>query len=132
MISLVGSSLAVMLAGIPFKGPVGAVRIGRIDGQFIINPTLEQITNGEMNLICAGKKGSINMIECDAKQVSDEVIAQAFLVAQEKIDQMCDFQSDYLTAFSITPREVVFNKPSEELLEFVRNLYTVEIKNEMI
>ena len=45
-----------MMAGIPFKGPVGAVRIGRVDGQFIVNPTLEQITNGEMNLICAGYK----------------------------------------------------------------------------
>lgn len=55
VMSLVGSSLATMMAGVPFDGPVGAVRIGRIDGQFIINPTLEQIADGEMNLICAGK-----------------------------------------------------------------------------
>jgi len=54
--SLIGGSLAVMMAGIPLNGPVGAVRIGRIGGEFIINPTLEQIENGEMNLICAGKK----------------------------------------------------------------------------
>lgn len=54
--SLIGASLAVMMAGLPLDGPVGAVRIGRKDGEFIINPTLEQIETGEMNLICAGKK----------------------------------------------------------------------------
>lgn len=72
------------------------------------------------------------MIECDAKQVPDDVIQQAFILAQEKIDEMCDIQNQYLTQFTITPREVVFNKPSETALSFVRNLYTPEIKNEMI
>lgn len=72
------------------------------------------------------------MIECDAKQVPDDIIQQAFILAQEKIDEMCDIQSAYLTQFTITPREVVFNKPSETALSFVRNLYTPEIKNEMI
>lgn len=132
VMSLIGSSLATMMAWIPLKWPVGAVRIGRIDGEFIINPTLEQIETGEMNLICAGKKWSINMIELDAKQVSDEIIKQAFLLAQTKIDEMCDIQSQYLTSFSVTPREVVYNKPSQALLDYVRNLYSDEIKDGMI
>ncbi len=132
MMSLVGSSLAVMMAGLPMKWPVGAVRIGRKDGQFIINPTLEQIETGEMNLICAGKKWSINMIELDAKQVSDEIVNEAFALAQEKIDEICDFQTDYLTQFDIQTREVAFNKPNDVLLDHVRWLFTDQFKNTMI
>ena len=130
--SLVGSSLAVMMAGLPLDGPVGAVRIGRIDGEFIINPTLEQITNGEMNLICAGKKGSMNMIELDAKQVPDAIVNEAVVLAQAKIDEMCDIQTQYLTQCTVTPRAGVFNKPSEELLTSVRELFTDEVKNDMV
>lgn len=132
VISLIGASLSVMMAGIPFKGPVGAVRVGRVDGQFVINPTLEQIANGDMNLICAGYKGTINMIECDAKQVPDEIVNQAFELAQQKIDEMCDMQSKYLTQFTITPREVAFNKPSESVMNFVKAALSDEIKNNMI
>lgn len=132
VMSLIGSSLAVMLAGIPFQGPIGAVRIGRQDGQFIINPTLEQIEQGEMNLICAGKKGTINMIELDAKQVPDEIVNEAFALAQEQIDYMCDVQMQYLAQFTIETREVTFNKPSLALLEYVRGLFTQEIKSQMI
>lgn len=132
VISLIGSSLATMMAGLPLKWPVGAVRIGRIDGQFIINPTLEQIANGEMNLICAGKKGSINMIELDAKQVSDEIIKEAFILAQTKVDEMCDIQSQYIASFSITPREVVFNKPSQTATDFVKSLFDDETKANLI
>ncbi|MBP7884786.1 hypothetical protein KAZ93_01170 [Patescibacteria group bacterium] len=74
MLTLLGSSLSVLLSGIPFKGPVGAVRIGRQDGAFIINPTLEQLQTSELNLICAGRAGSINMIECDAKQAPEAIV----------------------------------------------------------
>lgn len=132
VMSLVGSSLATMMAGLPLDGPVGAVRIGRKDGQFIINPTLEEIHTGEMNLICAGKQWSINMIELDAKQVSDEIVKEAFILAQTKIDEMCEIQRQYLSAFSITTKAVVYNKPSWVTLDYVRGLLTDEIKNDMI
>ena len=132
VISLIGSSLATMMAGLPLKWPVGAVRIGRIDWQFIINPTLEQIATGEMNLICAGKKWSINMIELDAKQVSDEIIKEAFILAQQKVDEMCDIQTQYLSAFVVTPREVLFNKPSQTAIDFVKSLFNEEIKSNLI
>lgn len=72
------------------------------------------------------------MIELDAKQVSDEIVNEAFALAQAKIDEMCDFQSEYLTQFEVKTREVTFNKPSEVLLDYVRSLFSDEIKNEMI
>lgn len=87
-LSIIGSSLAVMMAGIPFDGPVSAVRIGRKDGQLIINPTIEQIETGELNLIISGKKGSLNMIELDAREVADDILQQAFELAQQQLDMI--------------------------------------------
>lgn len=72
------------------------------------------------------------MIELDAKQIPDEIVNEAFVLAQQKIDEMCDIQSQYLSQFSFTTREVVYNKPSEELLNYVRGLFTDEIRDEMI
>lgn len=79
-----------------------------------------------MNLICAGKYGSINMIELDAKQIPDEVINEAFALAQEKINEMCEIQKQYLAQFTLETREIKYNKPSVELLDYVRTQFTPE------
>ena len=70
--------MAVLAAGVPFAGPVGVARIGRVNGEFILNPTLEQLKAGDLNLIVAGPRGMINMIECDATEVNEEDIKKAF------------------------------------------------------
>ena len=72
------------------------------------------------------------MIELDAKQVPDDIVNEAIALAQTKIDEMCDFQTDYLTKVEVQPQEVMFNKPSQALLEVVRGLFVPEIKNDMI
>lgn len=72
------------------------------------------------------------MIELDAKQVSDTVVKEAFILAQTKIDEICKIQRQYLSSCTVSPKTVMFNKPSSSLIEFVRGLYTDEIKNEMI
>jgi polyribonucleotide nucleotidyltransferase len=73
------------------------------------------------------------MIELDAKQVSDEIIKEAFILAQTKVDEMCDIQSQYLSSLSaITPREVVFNKPSQTATDFVKSLFDDETKANLI
>ena len=60
------------------------------------------------------------MIELDAKQIPDSIVKEAFVLAQTKIDEMCDMQSQYISSFAISPREVVFNKPSQNALDFVK------------
>ena len=72
------------------------------------------------------------MIELDAKQVSDEIVEEGIVLAQDYIDRMCDIQTDYIKDMTITSREVVFNKPSSEVLEYVRGLLRDDIKNDMI
>ena len=90
-----GSSAALMLSPLPFLGPVGAVRIGRLDGQLVVNPTLQQ--NWEetsLDLIVVGTKDALTMIECGADEVPEDVLLQAFELAHENIRRLCEAQED--------------------------------------
>ena len=123
---IIGSSLSILAAGIPFDWPVGAAQIGYLDGQFIINPSLEQLEKSDLNLLVAGKKGSINMIECEGKEFPDELMKEAFTLGQKVIDESCDWQADFIKTLEIKPQEVSFNKPSEKTMEFINSYLTTE------
>ncbi len=124
VMSIVGCSLSILAAGIPFDGPVGAAQIGYIDGQFVINPTKTQLKNSLVNLLVAGKKWSINMIESEANEIPEDLLKQAFVVGQQAIDASCEFQSAFLKLSSIEPKTITYNKPSEELMAYVSNILT--------
>lgn len=126
VLSIIGSSLAVMAGGIPFDGPISAVRIGYMNGEFIVNPTIEQIEKGELNLLVSGKEGFINMIECDAAEVSEELIDKAFALAQDEINKLCKVQVDFLAKCTIAPKEIMYNKPSDALLAYVEGIINTE------
>ena len=128
---IIGSSLSILAAGIPFDGPVGAAQIGYLDGQFIINPSLEQLEKSDLNLLVAGKKGSINMIECEGKEFPDELMKEAFTLGQKVIDESCDWQADFIKTLEIKTQEVSFNKPSEKTMEFINSYLTTEKLNAM-
>jgi polyribonucleotide nucleotidyltransferase len=127
--TIVGSSLSVMAAWLPFDGPVGAVQIWYIDGKYLINPDKAQLNNSVFNLLLAGKKGSINMIECGAKEVPENILKEAFEIWQKEIDKICDIQSEFLNKLLITPQEVVFNKPSEDVIAYISNILTEDKLN---
>ncbi|HPC34719.1 MAG TPA: polyribonucleotide nucleotidyltransferase, partial [Candidatus Absconditabacterales bacterium] len=122
--NIIGSSVSIMVAGIPFDGPVGAVQIGYKDGQFLVNPTREELDAGILNLLLAGKKGSINMIECGANEVPEDVLKQAFVLGQKEIDKSCDIQLEFLNKLNIQKQEVTFNKPGEEVISFISDFMT--------
>ena len=128
---IIGSSLSILAAGIPFDWPVGAAQIGYLDGQFIINPSLEQLEKSDLNLLVAGKKGSINMIECEGKEFPDELMKEAFTLGQKVIDESCDWQADFIKTLEIKTQEVSFNKPSEKTMEFINSYLTTEKLNAM-
>lgn len=123
---IIGSSLSILAAGIPFDGPIGAAQIGYLDGQFIVNPSLEQLEKSDLNLLVAGKKGSINMIECEGKEFPDELMKEAFTLGQKIIDESCDWQSDFIKTLEIKPQEVSFNKPTEKTMELINSYLTAE------
>ena len=121
---IIGSSLSILAAGIPFDGPVGAAQIGYLDGQFIVNPSLEQLEKSDLNLLVAGKKGSINMIECEGKEFPDNLMKEAFTLWQKVIDESCDWQADFIKTLEIKPQEITFNKPTEKTMEHINSYLT--------
>ena len=99
VIAGVGASAALLLAGAPFDGPIAEVRIGRVDGEFIVNPTLEELTSSDINLIVAGKSDAIVMVEGEMDEVSEEDMLEALSVAHESIKILCQGQIDLVADF---------------------------------
>ena len=90
--AMIGASCALSISDIPFAGPIAGVRVGRVDGKFIINPTLEQAAVSEMNVAVAGTKEAILMVEAGAKEVSEQVMLDAILFGHEEIKKLVAFQ----------------------------------------
>ncbi len=90
--AMIGASCALSISDIPFEGPIAGVRVGRVDGKFIINPTLEQAAVSEMNVAVAGTKEAILMVEAGAKEVSEQVVLDAILFGHEEIKKLVAFQ----------------------------------------
>jgi polyribonucleotide nucleotidyltransferase len=90
-----GASAALMISPLPFLGPVGAVRIGRIDGQLVVNPTLREVEDdSSLDLIVVGTKDALTMVEAGADQIPEETILEAFELAQGEIAKLCEAQED--------------------------------------
>jgi len=87
---MIGASAALTISKIPFLGPIGACRLGRVNGEFVVNPTHEQIEASDLNLLLGGRKEAMNMIEVGAKELSEEVVADAVAVAQKTVVQVCE------------------------------------------
>ena len=90
VLAMIGASAALHLSKIPFMGPLGACRLSRIDGKFVINPLHSEREDSEFNLILAGRKEAINMIEVDAKQTPEDVVADGIAVAHKTVGAICD------------------------------------------
>jgi len=90
ILAMIGASAALTISKIPFLGPTGACRLGRINGEFIINPTHKQLEESDLNLLLGGHKQALNMIEVDAKELSEDVVAEAVKTAQTAVVEVCD------------------------------------------
>ncbi len=86
--SIVGASAALSISKIPFLGPLGACRVGRVDGEFVVNPTHKQLESSDLNMLVGGKKEAINMIEVGARELPENVIAEGIQKAHEAIQQI--------------------------------------------
>ncbi len=114
------ASVALMLTGTPFEGPVGAVRIGFLDGKLIVNPTYKEAAEGKLNLVVAGTLDAITMVEAAANEVTEETILEALDLAHKHIREICQFQMDYVKQFEVTPMEPTVVKADPELMEKVK------------
>jgi polyribonucleotide nucleotidyltransferase len=89
VLAMIGASAALTISKIPFQGPTGACRLGRLDGEFVVNPTHKQIAESDLNLLLGGRKDAMNMIEVGAKALTENVIADAIAVAQKTVREVC-------------------------------------------
>ncbi len=94
--AMFGSSLATSISKIPFDGPIAGVKVGRVNGEFIINPTLEQAEKSDIDLTVAGTKYAINMVEAGAKEVSEEDMLEALMFGHEAIKELVQFQEEII------------------------------------
>lgn len=136
ILALNAASMALMLTGAPFNGPVAGVRIGRADGQLIINPTFDELENSDMDIIVAGNRNAILMVEAGAKEISEEDTVAALAEAHRAIVELCDFQDRFKAAYQqvVPPSDKVIKMPEEdlsyvELEEKIREFATPKLKD---
>jgi len=114
--AIIGASAALSISKIPFQGPIGACRLGRVDGQFVVNPTYKQLEQGDLNLLVGGRKEAINMIEVGAKELSEEVIAEAVAKAHETVQQICEMIEELQQKVGV-PKEMPLVEIDPQLYE---------------
>ncbi|MBN1788334.1 MAG: polyribonucleotide nucleotidyltransferase [Sedimentisphaerales bacterium] len=127
ILAMVGASTALAISSVPFEGPIGAVRLGRVDGEFVINPTQEQREKSDYNLVLAGKADALNMIEVDAKQIPEDVVAEGIKFAHQSIKEVCDLINE-LAAKCGKEKQVPEIEWDQELADEVETKYTDEFK----
>ena len=113
--ALLGSSLCVSISKIPFNGPVAAVKVGRINGEFIINPTVEQAEESDIDLTVAGTKDAINMVEAGAREASEDDMLEALMFGHEAIKKLIAFEEEIIEEIGLPTMEYEKLKITSEL-----------------
>ncbi len=113
--AMLGSSIALCVSDIPFEQPIAGVHVGRVDGEFIINPTVEQDAKSDIDLTVAGTKDAINMVEAGADEVPEEVMLDAIMFGHEEIKRLVAFQEEIIQAIGTEKFEVKLFDTDEEL-----------------
>ena len=128
MSALFGSSLALCVSDIPFNGPVAGVIVGYIDGEYVINPTVEQLERSTINLTVAGTKDAINMVEAGAKEVSEDVMLDALMFGHEHIKKLCAFQEEIIAKCGKEKMEVTLYEIDPSIKEYIDANFKEQIK----
>jgi DNA polymerase III epsilon subunit family exonuclease len=120
ILGTVAASAALTISEIPFQGPIGAVRIGRIDGEFVVNPTYTQLKESELDLVVSGTRDAIMMVEAGAKILSEEIMAEAILFAHRALQPLVDIQVQLRDAVGKTKVLPYLEPPTESVLDFLK------------
>ncbi len=126
--AMIGASCAICISDIPFAGPIAGVQVGLVDGELIVNPTLEQREKSTLQLTVAGTKDKVNMIEAGAHEVPEDVMMKAILMAHEEIKKVCAFISEIAAEVGKPKREYQRIVVSEDLFEEIRAEFTDKVK----
>ncbi len=120
ILAMIGASAALSISKIPFLGPIGSCRLARVDGEFVVNPTHQQLETCDLNLLLGGRKEAINMIEIEAKEVAEDVVAEAVAKAHEVVGQVCDMISEMQAEIGVE-KEIILVEQNEELAQKIES-----------
>jgi polyribonucleotide nucleotidyltransferase len=130
-LAILGASVALELAGLPFNGPIGAVRVGRVAGKLVANPTYAQMEESDIDLVVAGTESSIMMVEAGCQMVSEKDILAAIDYAHGWIKKQCEMIKNFTRGLNVTKKEFVAPPEITELKELIHNRTTDKLKQSM-
>ena len=128
MAAMFGASLALCISDIPFNGPIAGVKVGRINGELVANPTVAQMEESDIDLTVAGTAQALNMIEAGAKEVSEEDMLAALMFGHEQIKKLCAFQEEIVAACGKEKREIELYAVDETIDREVRANFEAQIR----
>ena len=120
LLAMIGASAALTISKIPFQGPIGACRMGRVDGQLIVNPTHEQLEQSDLNLLVGGRREAINMLECGGKELSESVVADAIASAHQVAGDICDMIAELRDKAGVE-KQIPLVETDEQLAEQIQS-----------
>ena len=128
MAAMFGASLALCISDIPFNGPIAGVKVGRINGELVFNPTVAQMEESDIDLTVAGTAKALNMVEAGAKEVSEEDMLAALMFGHEQIKKLCAFQEEIVAACGKEKREIELYAVDETIDREVRANFEAQIR----
>lgn len=128
VVAITGASCALYLSDIPFSTPIAGVRIGLIEGRYIVNPTYSEIRDSRLNLIVAGTEEAIVMVEAGAQEVSESIMVEALMLAHKEINRLCRWQKELYKALGIEKRAVEPAPLNEEMLGEIERNYAERLR----
>lgn len=129
VLAMNGASLALGISNIPFRDLIGAVRVGRVNGNLIINPTTQDLENSDLDLVVAGTKDKINMIEAGAKEIPESEMLKAFELAHTEIKNIVQFQEEIIRKIGKEKIQLEIAKPDASLIAKVKEKISKNIED---
>jgi polyribonucleotide nucleotidyltransferase len=127
VLAIIASSAALCISDIPFDGPVGAVRVGRINKEFILNPTIDQIEQSDVDIVVVGKEDNILMIEGGFNEIPEDKIIEAINFAIPAIINICNLQKELISMVNPTKSSVYLQEPTEDIVSAINSILTDKI-----
>ena len=129
--AMFGSSLCTSISKIPFDGPIAGVKVGRVNGEFVINPTPDELEQSDIDLTVAGTKDAINMVEAGSKEVSEDDMLEALMFGHEAIKELCAFQEEIIKEIGLPKMEYEKLEISDELRDEIKALASDKLDKAM-
>lgn len=120
ILAMIGASTALTISDIPFAGPIGAVRVGRIDGKFVVNPTFNELESSDLDLVVTGTRSAVIMVESGSKELGEDILLDAIMFGHEKLQPIIDIQEEMAKKLGKKKREITLYNVDEKLVGMVR------------